>query len=66
VGAAPTQTNCTVEYFNGRITDSVQQTRFTSAAEFEATLVVNCAKTYDSQIPQHVLSHMSPVQALKQ
>ena len=32
------QTNGMVERFNGRISDLVQQTRFTSAAELETTL----------------------------
>ena len=53
-----------VERFNGRITDVVQQTRFTSAAQLEATLT-NYAKTYNNQIPQRALNHLSPVQALK-
>ena len=58
------QTNGMVERFNGRITDVVQQTRFTSAAQLEATLT-NYAKTYNNQIPQRALNHLSPVQALK-
>jgi len=59
------QTNGRVERFNGRITDVIQQTRFTSAAELEATLM-NCANTYNTQIPQRALGHLSPVQALEQ
>jgi hypothetical protein len=58
------QTNGMVERFNGRITAVVQQTRFTSAAQLEATLT-NCAKTCNSQLPQRALNHLSPVQALK-
>ena len=54
-----------VERFNGRIADVVGQTRFTSAAELDATLM-NYAMTYNNHIPQRALHHMSPVQALKQ
>ena len=57
-------TNGMVERFDGRITDVAQQTRFTSAAQLEATLT-NYAKTYNNQIPQRALNHLSPVQALK-
>jgi hypothetical protein len=42
----------------------VQQTRFTSAAQLEATLT-NCAKTCNNQIPQRALSLLSPAQALR-
>ena len=59
------QTNGMVERFNGRITDVIQQTRFTSAAELEGALM-NYANTYNTQIPQRALDHLSPVQALKQ
>ena len=58
------QTNGMVERFNGRVSDVVQQTRFASAAELEATLT-NYAKTYNSRIPQRALNHLSPIQALK-
>ena len=58
------QTNGMVERFNGRITDVVPQTQFTSAAQLEATLK-NYAKTCNNQIPQRALNHLSPVQALK-
>jgi transposase InsO family protein len=58
------QTNGMVERFNGRISELVGQTRFTSAAELESTLH-NYAKTYNHRIPQRALKHLSPVQALK-
>jgi transposase InsO family protein len=53
-----------VERFNGRISEVVNQTRFASRAELEATLK-NYLKTYNHQIPQRALDHLSPVQALK-
>ena len=58
------QTNGMVERFNGRISEVVQQTRFASAAQLEATLM-NYVKIYNHQIPQRALQHISPVQALK-
>ena len=58
------QTNGMVERFNGRISEVVKQTRFASAAELEATLDAY-VKTYNNQIPQRALNHLSPVQALK-
>lgn len=58
------QTNGLVERFNGRISELVKQTRFTSAAELEATLNAYC-KTYNQQIPQRALNHLTPIQALK-
>jgi hypothetical protein len=53
-----------VERFNGRISEVVKQTRFASAAELEATLE-SYVKTYNHQIAQRALKHLSPVQALK-
>ena len=58
------QTNGMVERFNGRISEVVNQTRFASAAELEATLT-NYMKAYNHRIPQRALNHLSPVQALK-
>jgi len=58
------QTNGMVERFNGRISEVVSQTRFTSAAQLEATLL-SYVKTYNHLIPQRALKHISPVQALK-
>lgn len=58
------QTNGMVERFNGRISEVVNQTRFGSAAELEATLT-SYVKAYNHHIPQRALHHLSPVQALK-
>ena len=58
------QTNGMVERFNGRISEVVSQTRFTSAAELETTLD-SYLKTYNHLIPQRALNHLSPIQALK-
>lgn len=58
------QTNGMVERFNGRISEVVSQTRFTSAAQLEATLL-SYVKTYNHLIPQRALKHISPIQALK-
>ena len=58
------QTNGMVERFNGRVSELVSQTRFTSAAELQTTLN-NYVKTYNHRIPQRALNHLSPVQALK-
>jgi transposase InsO family protein len=58
------QTNGMVERFNARISEVVNQTRFASAAELEATLN-QYVKTYNHLIPQRALKHISPVQALK-
>lgn len=59
------KTNGMVERFNGRISEVVRQTRFASAAELETTLE-RYLKTYNQQIPQRALNHLSPVQALKE
>ena len=58
------QTNGVVERFNGRISDIVNQTRFTSAAELDATLT-HYLSTYNHLIPQRALKHQSPIQALQ-
>jgi transposase InsO family protein len=58
------QTNGMVERFNGRISELVKQTRFTSAAELEQTLLLYL-KTYNHHIPQRALNHQSPIQAMK-
>ena len=58
------QTNGMVERFNARISEVVNQTRFESAADLEATLN-QYVKTYNHLIPQRALKHISPVQALK-
>ena len=59
------QTNGMVERFNGRISDIVNQTRFSSAAELESTLR-NYVKIYNHSIPQRALQHKTPIQALKE
>lgn len=58
------QTNGMVERFNGRISDVIGQTRFTSAAQLQATLT-DYVRTYNHQIPQRALDHRSPVQSLQ-
>ena len=58
------QTNGMVERFNGRISDLLRQTRFTCAADLDATLT-QYLTTYNHHIPQRALSHQSPIQALK-
>jgi transposase InsO family protein len=58
------QTNGMVERFNGRISEVVQQTRFASGAELQATLN-SYMLTYNHHIPQRALGHLSPVDALK-
>jgi Integrase core domain len=58
------QTNDMVERFNASISEVVQPTRFTSAAELQATLK-NYEHAYNHRIPQRALKHLCPVQALK-
>lgn len=59
------QMNGMVERFNGRISELVKQTRFTSAAHLHTTLDNYC-KVYNHHIPQKALGFISPVDALKQ
>ena len=58
------QTNGMVERFNGRISDILNQTRFRSAADLDATLT-NYLATYNNLIPQRALKHHTPIQALQ-
>ena len=58
------QTNGMVERFNGRISEIVKQTRFTSTAELESTLT-NYLNTYNHHIPQRALDHLSPIESLQ-
>jgi transposase InsO family protein len=58
------QTNGMVERFNGRISDIVEQTRFTCAADLDQTLE-RYLLTYNNLIPQRALKHQAPVQALQ-
>ena len=53
-----------VQRFNGRISQIVKQTRFTCAAELEATLT-HYLNTYNYHIHQRALNHLSPVDALQ-
>ena len=53
-----------VERFNGRISDIVQQARFSSAAELDST-PTHCLVTYNHLIPQRALKHQSPIQTLR-
>ncbi len=53
-----------VERFNGRISDIVNQTRCTSAAELAVTLQQDLS-THKHLIPQHALKHQKPIQALQ-
>lgn len=57
------QTNGMVERFNGRISELVQQTRFTSAPQLESILM-QYVTTYNHHIPQRALKHLAPIQAI--
>jgi transposase InsO family protein len=59
------QTNWMVERFNGRINELLQQTRFESRADLEATLL-NYLKLYNHHIPQRAVGTKTPVQSLKE
>ena len=54
-----------VEYFNGRIADILKTTRFGSSEQI-ASALRDYERTYNQQIPQRNLGHVTPVQALKQ
>jgi hypothetical protein len=54
-----------VERMNGRIQEILQQTRFASAKELEATLMRYLA-AYNHHIPQRALAHRTPVQAIEE
>ncbi len=58
------QTNGMVERFNGRISALVKQTRFSSSAELEATMM-SYLNTYNHHIPQRALNHMTPMESLQ-
>ena len=58
------QTIGMIERFNGRISEVRGQTWFKSGTEPEAALT-NCVNTYNHQIPQPALNHLSPVQTPK-
>ena len=59
------QTNGMVERFNGRINELLQQTRFDSRADLQATLL-NYLKLYNHHIPQRAIGSKTPVLALKE
>jgi transposase InsO family protein len=59
------QTNGMVKRFNGRISELLQQTRFDSRADLEATLL-NYLKLYNHHIPQRAIGTKTPIQALKE
>jgi hypothetical protein len=58
------QTNGMVERFNGRITEIVNQTRFSSLEALCDTLV-NYVRVYNHSIPQRALKHQTPIQTMK-
>ena len=59
------QTNGMVERFNGRINELLQQTRFDSRADLQATLQ-NYLKLYNHHIPQRAIGSKTPILALKE
>jgi transposase-like protein/transposase len=58
------QTNGMVERFNGRISEVVKQTRFSSAEQLKEVLLQYC-RLYNHNIAQKNLGHISPIQSLK-
>jgi len=58
------QTNGMVERFNGRIAEILVNTKFESGENLEETLV-RYARIYNNFIPQKMLGHISPVEAIK-
>lgn len=58
------QTNGMVERFNGRISDVLSRTRFSSASELKEALFGYC-RIYNHLIPQRNIGHISPVESLK-
>jgi hypothetical protein len=54
-----------VERLNSRIQELLQQTRFASVKELEATLIRYLA-AYNHHIPQRALAHCTPVQAIEE
>jgi transposase InsO family protein len=58
------QTNGMVERFNGRIADIFKQTRFSSAAELESTLISYFC-IYNHPIPQRNIKHLTPIQSME-
>ena len=58
------QTGGMVEHFNGRISDLIALTRFSSVAELQTNLKRYRA-TYKHSVPQRPLHHRSAIQTLK-
>ena len=58
------QTNGMVERFNGRISDVINQTTFSSSKQLKKTLLLYL-RVYNHHIPQKNLGHITPVDALK-
>jgi transposase InsO family protein len=58
------QTNGMVERFNGRIGDILATTHFDSSKDLKQTLL-HYVKIYNHHIPQKNISHITPIQALK-
>lgn len=54
------QTSGMVERFNGRVNELLQQTRFDSRADLEATLS-NYLKLYNHHIPQRAIGTITPI-----
>ena len=51
-----------VERFNGRISEMLKQTQFTSSSEFKQA---RCLRLDNHYIPQSSLGYLTPVEALK-
>ena len=58
------QTNGMVERFNGRVAEILKKTVFSSGEELEETLV-QYSRIYNNFIPQKMLGHIAPVEAIK-
>jgi len=58
------QTNGMVERFNGRVSELLKQTRFTSALALE-TALLHYLKLYNERIPQRALEHLTPMQSVQ-
>jgi len=56
------QTNGMVERFNGRISEMLKQTNFTSSSELKQARYL---RLYNHHIPQSSLGYLTPVEALK-
>ena len=59
------QTNGMIERFNGRIAEVLATTRFDSSQSLEDT-IMRYVRLYNGSIPQRVLYHCTPIEALKQ